>query len=106
LGPRLEGRRTFGVVPGESYLVFGLEFFRGTPWVQVEVAPNEIVSVPIALFDIVDPAIPDLWEARMDDDTLALWPAAFFTPGFHELVCDGDPHANAALERLRQVLSE
>ena len=107
LGPRFEGKRTFGVVEGETYVVFGLEFFKGIPWVQIEVAPAEIVSVPIALFDIVDPAVPDLWEARFaDGDHLTLWPAAFFTPGFHELVYNEDPRAMAALERLRALLDE
>ena len=96
LGPHFERKRTFGVVPGETYLVLGLEFFRGIPWVQIEVTPHEIISVPIVLFDIVDPAVPDLWEARLEDDRLLLWPAAFFTPGFHELAYGGDPNATAA----------
>jgi len=107
VGPHFEGRRTFGVVLGEVYAVFGIEVFKGIPWVQVEVARDEIIPAPLALFSIVDPAIPDLWEARLDGaDRLIMWPAAFFTPGFHELVYNGDPHATAALERIRQMLSE
>jgi hypothetical protein len=78
---------------------------RGIPWVHVEVAPEELIPVPLALFEIVDPTIPDVWEARISDaGDLLLWPAAFFSPGFHEKVYTGDETARASLDRLRRQL--
>lgn len=105
LGPKLEGRRTFGVATGETYLVYGLEFRRGIPWVEVEVAPEELISVPLAMFEIVDPTVPDAWEARLSDGgDLLLWPAALFSPGFQERLYNGDETAKAAVVRLRGQL--
>ena len=98
-------RRTFGVEVGRQYLVFGMEFRQCIVWVQVEVAPNELISAPMALFDLTDPTVPDLWEASVaDDGGLTLWPAALKTPGFHERILSGDPVATKALERLRRLL--
>jgi hypothetical protein len=71
--------------------------------VQVEVNPEELISVPIVLFEIVDPTVPNAWEARLlDSGDLVLWPSAFFSPGFHERLYGGDSTAKAALDRLRE----
>lgn len=107
VGPQLESRRGFGVVPDTSYLVFGLEVRQGIPWVEVEVAPEELLSVPLAMFDIVDPTIPDAWEARVTaEGDLLLWPAALFSPDFPLLLYEGDPVARAAMSRLRGQLGD
>jgi hypothetical protein len=71
-------------------------------WVQVEVNQDELISVPLILFEIVDPSVPSAWEARvLDSGDLVLWPAAFFSPGFHERLFAGDATAKIALDRIR-----
>ena len=105
LGPKWEGRRTFGVEIGQDYLVYALHFSRGIPWVHVEIGPQQVVEVPLDFFEITDPTLPDAWEARVPEPgVLLLWPAAFFLPGFQERLLDGDAVASAALERLRHQL--
>jgi hypothetical protein len=91
---------------GETYLVFALDVHRGIPWVDIEVAPDEIIPVPLLLFEIVDPTVPDLWEARVTDGgDLRLCPAAFLTPDFSVRAYEGDPVAKAALDRVRRQLA-
>ena len=63
--------------------------------------------MPLILFDIVDPTVPDGWEARTSDQgDLLLWPAPFFAPRFHERLYEGDETAKAALDRLKRQVDD
>jgi hypothetical protein len=107
VSPEFDRRRSFGIARGNVYLVFGIEMRRGVPWVQIELGPEEIIPAPLALFEIVDPTFPSGLEARMlNDDTLVIWPSAFFSPGFLERAYEGDDRARSALQMLRESLDE
>jgi len=58
-----------------EYLVFALSVVNGVTLVDVAQEFEQLVPVPLFLFEITDPRVPGLWEARQrEDGTLLLWP--------------------------------
>ncbi len=97
LGPRFRGDRSFGVVPGREYLVLGLivdaapqSDGRGA-WVDVLMEPEipTVISVPLCLFEIVDPRPSRYWEIRVSDEGIVrLWPSSFYREYYHSDLSD------------------
>lgn len=98
-------RRTFGVTVGMEYLVFGLRVVKGYVWVDVAQEFEQLVPVPLSLFEITDPSIPGLWQARVENRALFLWPPSFFEHEFyHEDLVEGVPSVVEDFRRVRRRL--
>lgn len=100
LGSKFGGNRSFAVVPGREYLVLGLIFDfsdqsdgRGA-WADVLMEPEipTVISVPLCLFEPVDPKVSRYWEIRVCTDGLVkFWPPSFFREYYHSDLSDRDP---------------
>lgn len=99
-------RQTFGVVLGMEYLVLALSVVNGVTLVQVAQEFEQIVPVPLFLFEITDPRVPSLWEARQQEDgAVLLWPPSFFEREFyHEDLLDQVPSVVEDFRRVRRRL--
>jgi hypothetical protein len=75
---------------GEEHTVFGIGFWDGIVWIDVEVQTEVLVSVPLFLFEIVDGRPSRLWEARVDQNGgLTMWPPSFYERAYHDRLSDG-----------------
>lgn len=73
------GRQRFGVTVGMEYLVFGIRVVNGVVLIDIAQEFEQLYPVPLFLFEITDPRVPSLWEARQEQDgSLFLWPPSFF----------------------------
>jgi hypothetical protein len=99
LGPGFPEKRSFAVVPGREYIVLGLivdssphSDTRGA-WVDVLMEPEipTIISVPLCLFEIVDPRVSRYWEIRVSPEgNIRLWPSSFYREYYHSDLSDRD----------------
>jgi hypothetical protein len=107
IGRYIAGKQVFSVEVGREYIVYGIEILGEMPWVRIEDDYEQISSAPLCLFEVVDPSVPSIWEARMNSDcVLMLLPPSFYREGFIEDLLDGDPSAVAELRRVRSRLNE
>ena len=105
----------FAVTVGNVYTVLGISFFLGPSstvygnTVCVEIVDDEgnFVSVPLCLFEIVDPRVSRHWEARKGEAAaLRLWPPSFYEGYFHDDLSNGVPDAVREFERVRQLIED
>jgi hypothetical protein len=100
-------RTKYQISIGKEYLVLGISFEVNSP-VYGNMALLEIVndadlclSVPAALFEIVDSRCSSFWEARFyDDGTVAIWPTEFYKTYFHDDLSNDDPETRKAFESV------
>jgi hypothetical protein len=69
-------RSEFDVDAGSEYDVFGMYFHRGTLWVYVIDPFDRLRPAPLALFTIVDGAIPTTWKVSQERSTGAVFLAS------------------------------
>lgn len=103
-----ESRTEHDLVPGREYLVFGLSFWSGEVWVEVESEGGLLYSVPLSEFEILSGRPSKYWEIkRQPDGATTLWPRELTVPYFHSDLADGVPTANNAFAKLKlRMLSE
>ncbi|MDE3137295.1 MAG: hypothetical protein KGL59_12020 [Acidobacteriota bacterium] len=117
LGPEFFRRRTFGIEPGEEYVVLGLTVDVGSrhmglgPWVQIYTRKHvvhAITFVPLCLFEVTDARVSQHWEVRFSEGGTAvtLWPPSFYRPYYHDDLSEDMPEAVADFERVVKLLED
>jgi len=107
LGPLYQGgRQSFGVKLGSEYLVFGISVADGAVLLEIAQEYDQLYPVPMLLFEIVDPKVPSLWQARQSEDgTLFLWPPSFFDREYyHQDLVEQVPSVVEDFRRVRRRL--
>lgn len=93
-------------MPGQEYAVFGLGFWEGRAWVEIESDGGFLYSVPLSEFEIVDATPSSLWRIRAQPDgAITLWPPEFYEPYFHSDLADRKPEAVDAFKSVRERLN-
>lgn len=104
------GNQAFGVVPGTEYIVFALTMLGGEPWVEItdsDLDPGYLWGVPLCLFEIVNPRLSVLWEARIvKNGELRLEPPSLSRHNYHDDLFEGVEEVVADFRRVRQDLEE
>jgi len=113
LGPGFRRDRSFGVVEGREYLVLGLIIDsaaqsdgRGA-WVDVLMEPEipTVISVPLCLFEIIDPRVSRYWQVRVSDEGIVnLWPPSFYREYYHSDLSDREPEVVKDFWRVHALL--
>jgi hypothetical protein len=91
----------------KEYLVLGISFVVNSP-VYGNTALLEVVddggrclSVPMALFEVIDGRCSSFWDARFyQDGAVTMWPAEFHGTYFHDKLSDGDPKTREVFESV------
>ncbi len=111
LGPKFFRNRSFGVVVGREYIVFGVTVVieassagKGLLFEHLtDTNYGYLVSTPACLFQIVDGTASSHWRIRIEDDgAVRLWPEVFYKEYFHDRLSDGDPEAVEDFRRIRE----
>lgn len=102
------GRMEFGLKLGHEYIVYGMTFLDGVPWVEIANQANTYVySVPLCLFEIVDGTVSKYWVARFHQNgDFLLWPPSFYTPYYHDDLTDGVPEIVEDFLRVQRLIME
>ena len=102
VSPRLARLRDrWPVTLGADYEVFSLSHQDGLWYVTFEHHDREMpVSAPLALFDVVDPAVARFWNVRMKGGELSLQPSEFDDDFFFD---DVQERRGDAFERYRAM---
>ncbi|HEX8363535.1 MAG TPA: hypothetical protein VF613_25670 [Longimicrobium sp.] len=101
------GKTVFPVNNGQQYTALGIGTWDGVHWVEVETPTEDVVSVPLFLFEIVDGTPSHLWEARVHEDgALTFWPSAFYHEFFHSRLSDDAPDVLAEFRVLKHRMAE
>lgn len=102
------GQMEFNVQIGQEYVVFGLTFLSGIPWVEIlRQSGTYLYSVPLCLFDIVDGSVSKYWVAKADQDgDFFLWPPSFYQPYYHDDLSEGVPEVAKDFQRVRRLIME
>jgi hypothetical protein len=104
------GQMTFGLEIGKEYVVFGMRFFGGMPWVEIAseasfADPGYLHPAPLCLFEMVDGRVSRYWEARRRGDAgLVLEPRSFYRDYYHEDLADGVPEVVEDFARMRALM--
>jgi hypothetical protein len=99
------GKQEFAVSLGKTYLVYGLRTWGAGIWVDIETDAGYLHIVPLALFEIVDGGVPQIWEIRVDEDgDCSLSPRAFQDPYFIDDLVEGKPQAVMEFRHVKAVL--
>ena len=107
LGPLYEpGRTDYALALGNRYVALGLHCLStGVIWVELASEGGWPQTVPLFLFEIVDPRTSRYWEGRFGaDGSFSLAPPPFHESDFASLVADNEPQAELAYNRYRQLL--
>lgn len=103
-------RTKYQISIGKEYLVLGLSFAIESPVygnsVLLEILDDagRCISVPSALFEMVDGRCSALWEARFDEGMMTAWPSEFYGLYFHDRLSDGDTEARRVLQDIHARL--
>lgn len=102
------GRQEFGVIVGETYLVFSLKMLGGEPWVDIadrDAKPGYLFGAPLCLFEILDPRVPSIWEVGVSENgELKVAPSSFFQRYYHDDLFEGVESIVADFLRVRRQL--
>ena len=100
-------RSVYQISIGREYLVLGISFAISSPvygttaLLEIVDDPGHCLSVPAALFKIVDSQCSSFWEARFyEDGAVTMWPSEFYRPYFHGDLSNGDPQARKIFESV------
>lgn len=102
------GQMEFGVKAGHEYIVFGITFLSGAPWVDIlSQSRTYVYSVPLCLFNVVDGSVSKYWVAKVDQNgNFFLWPPSFYQPYYHDDLSEGVPEVVEDFQRVRQLIIE
>ncbi len=100
-------RSKYQISIGEEYLVLGISFEVNSP-VYGHTALFEILndaglylSIPAALFEIMDGRCSSFWEARLyKEGAVAMWPSEFYEPHFHDDLSNGETETRKVFESV------
>jgi hypothetical protein len=98
------GRQAFPVTLGKEYIVFALQVLGAEPWVQIADDFEQLVPVPLNMFDIVDATVPAGWVLWLDEAVIAVGPPALRSESFHTDLLEGKPDAVAEFRRISAAL--
>lgn len=96
----------------KCYNVFGLTFnfsdFSVGCFVEIISDNNNLVHVPIVLFEIVDNRPSNYWVVKkFSDGTVTLWPPSFYQEFYHDDLSEGVPEIMEDFKRVKEmILSE
>jgi hypothetical protein len=97
----------YQVMPGKEYVVLGVSFFIGStvygngPLFQICDDAGRCVSMPTALFDLVDPRPSRFWVAkRIGEADFVLWPEEFYREYFHDDLSERDAKTVATFNEV------
>lgn len=78
---------------GKEYTVLGLslsmDYMKGVMLEIQEDHHSYCVSIPLCLFEIIDPRISAYWRAKQNKHNLLLWPEEFYIDFFHDDLAEG-----------------
>lgn len=98
------GKQGFPVTVGTEYIVFALQVLGSETWVQIADNFEQLVPVPLRLFEVVDRACLSVWVFWFDEDGIALGPPALRSESFHTDLLEGKPDAVAEFRRISAAL--
>ncbi len=106
LGHLYGENQSFGLVPGTTYVVFGISFLIAAPWMgtgtyyYVIDGTGRLVLAPSLLFEVEDGRPSPEWRFRAELGEGFLWPPLFREPFFHDDFSSGVP---SAVERFSVI---
>jgi hypothetical protein len=100
------GKQSFGVNEGAEYLVFGLRIVNGVILVEIAQEFEQLVPVPLCLFEITDHRVPGFWEIRLEDNgSVFFWPPSFYEREYyHQDLLDQVPSVVTDFRNVRRRL--
>lgn len=105
LGRHYTPGQEFPLTAGAEYPVFGLRFWAGAPWIDIEAVPGYLVIVPLGLFEVIDGRVPENWVAAVDDQgDVSLLPEAFHDKFFIDDLFEGKEDAVRAFQNAREQM--
>jgi hypothetical protein len=102
------GQMEFNVQIGQEYVVFGISFLTGAPWIFIlSQSKTYTYLVPLCLFETIDGRVSKYWVAKVDQDgDFFLWPPSFYQPYYHDDLSEGVPDVAKDFQRVRQLIME
>jgi hypothetical protein len=95
------GQQVFKVSIGQEYLVYGMTFLSGVPWVELLEDFGYLFSVPLCLFEVTDDRVSRHWRVRSSaDGRVSFWPPSFYREYYFDDLIEGVPQV---LEDFRNV---
>lgn len=67
---------------------------------------GNLTFAPIAAFEVIDGAVPDLWRVDVRDGDVLIWPDIFYREFFFDDLSEGVPECVAAFRNLRSLLGD
>jgi hypothetical protein len=107
LGELYHGQKqSYGLTVGSEYLVFAISVLNGNVLLQIAPEFEQLISVPLFLFEVTDPRVPGFWECRVrEDGTMLLWPPSFLEREYyHESLLEEVPSVVEDFRRVRRRL--
>lgn len=98
----------FNLKLGQEYVVYGISFLGGAPWVEIVGESNTYVySVPLCLFEITDGTVSKYWVARIDQDgDILMWPPSFYKAYYHDDLSEGILEVVKDFQRVQKLIME
>lgn len=100
------GKQVFKVIVGREYLVYGMFFQAGVPWVQLLEEFGYIYPVPLCLFEIVDGRVSKYWKVRYDEKGVTLWPPSFSREFYLDDLIEGKREILEDFQRVREMIEQ
>jgi len=76
---------------GDAYRVYGIEVYDGETY-YIIFDGHHLLSIPAAMFNIVDNNVPNTWKVQYNVDGLKLYPELFYSEYFFDRFSDYDPY--------------
>jgi len=96
------GKQVFHVQVGKEYLVYGITFLSGCPWVELKEDFGYLHRAPLGLFEITDGRVSSYWETRCIGRDICFWPPSFYREYYFDDLLEG---VEEVLEDFRTVSS-
>lgn len=98
-------RSKYQISVGTEYLVLGIAFeinssaYGTQALLEIADDAGRCLSIPAALFEIIDGRCSAFWEVRFYEDAgITMWPIEFNEAYFHDKLSNGDPQARRLFE--------
>ena len=85
----------YQITVGMIYTVLGISYQTQSNYcngIMLEIQEDQkesCISIPLSLFEVVDPRVSRYWIARQEKYDMTLWPKEFYTAFFHDDLTDG-----------------
>jgi hypothetical protein len=109
LGKNPIAKGHYSITSGKEYTVFGLSFLFGSDgngcFIQILSDYEHLITVPIALFEIVDKRLSVLWELKIfNDGDVTLWPPSFYRDYYHDDLSEDIPDVVLDFKDLKVII--